>query len=222
MNRVVFDIETLAFPFESFDPERQEYLLKYADTEEQIEDAKQKLNLSPFTARLLAIGMFNPDTKRGKVLYQSDMRDTFLSEDGMIEYIALDEKEMLVRFWEDIKRYNQFITFNGRGFDAPFLVLRSAMLDVKPSRNLLPYRYDTKIHCDLLDQLSFYGAFRRYSLDFYCASFGIASPKADGISGLDMKRLFEEKRFRDIADYCIRDVVATGELYRIWNEYVNV
>lgn len=222
MNKVVFDIESLAFPFESFDAEQQEYITKFAKDDEELEDAKLKMNLSPLTAQLLAIGLLNPDTKRGKVLYQSELKESHLSEDGMIEYVATDEKGILTVFWDDIKRYNQFITFNGRGFDSPFLILRSAMLGVKPSRNLLPYRYDPKIHCDLLDQLTFYGAFRRYSLDFYCKAFDIKSPKSDGVSGLDMKNLFEEKRYKKIAEYCIGDVIATAELYRIWNEYVNV
>ncbi len=222
MNKVVFDIESLAFPFESFDAEQQEYLTKFAQNEEELEDVKLKMNLSPFTAQLLAIGMLNPDTKRGKVLFQSDIKESFLSDDGMIEFVATDEKGILTVFWEDIKRYNQFITFNGRGFDSPFLILRSAMLGIKPSRTLLPYRYDPKIHCDLLDQLTFYGAFRRYSLDFYCKAFNIKSPKSDGISGLDMKQLFEEKKYKDIAMYCIGDVIATAKLYKIWNEYVNI
>jgi len=222
MNRVVFDIESLAYPLESFDPEQQEYLTKFAKTEEELEDAKLKMNLSPLTAQLLAIGLFNPDSKRGKVLYQSDVKENYFAEDSLIEYIGTDEKDILTIFWEDIKRYNQFITFNGRGFDSPFLILRSAMLGVKPSRNLLPYRYDPKIHCDLLDQLTFYGAFRRYSLDFYCKAFGIKSPKSSGITGLDMKELYEDKRYKDIAEYCIGDVIATAELYKIWNDYVNV
>jgi len=223
MNKVVFDIESLAYPLESFDEEQQEYITKFVKTDEELEDAKLKMNLSPLTAQLLAIGLYNPDTKRGKVLYQSDVKENFFSEDSMIEFIGTDEKGILTVFWEDIKRYNQFITFNGRGFDSPFLILRSAMLGVKPSRNLLPYRYDPKIHCDLLDQLTFYGAFRRYSLDFYCKAFNIKSPKSDGITGLDMKQqLYEEKRFKDIAQYCIGDVIATAELYKIWNDFVNV
>jgi 3'-5' exonuclease len=222
MNKVVFDIESLAYPLESFDAEQQDYLTKFATNEVELEDVKLKMNLSPLTAQLLAIGMLNPDTRRGKVLFQSDVKGNYLSEEGMIEFVATDEKGILTVFWEDIKRYNQFITFNGRGFDSPFLILRSAMLGVKPSRNLLPYRYDPKIHCDLLDQLTFYGAFRRYSLDFYCKAFNIKSPKSDGVSGLDMKKLYEEKRFKDIAEYCIGDVIATAELYKIWDTYVNM
>ena len=74
-------------------------------------------------------------------------------------------------------------TFNGRGFDVPFIYLRSALLNVPISRKeWLGYRYQTEPHCDLAEQLTFYGvsgrdgAARRFNLDFYCKAFGIRSP----------------------------------------------
>lgn len=74
----------------------------------------------------------------------------------------------------------------------------------------------------MLEQLTFYGAVRRFNLDFYCKAFGIKSPKSDGVNGLG--NLFREKRYNDIATYCLGDgdVVAIAELYRRWNEYLNI
>ena len=48
--------------------------------------------------------------------------------------------------------------------------------------------------------------------------FGIESPKSHGVTGMDVSTLMAEGRFRDIAEYCIRDVRATVKLYRIWKE----
>lgn len=222
MNRVVFDIETLGFPLDSFDAESQTYLLKFADSEEKIEDVKKNLNLHALTAQVLCVALFNPDTKQGKVFFQSDTKDQYFSQDNTCQFQSGTESEILKSFWDVIPKYDQFITFNGRSFDCPFLMIRSAMLHVKPSRNLIPYRYESKIHCDLLEQMTFYQATRRFSLDFYCKQFGIESPKAKGITGLDMRRLYEERRFRDIAEYCYGDVVATAELFHRWNEFLNV
>jgi hypothetical protein len=101
-------------------------------------------------------------------------------------------------------------------------MLRSAILGVTPSRNLVPYRYDTKIHCDLLDQLSFYGTVKKFNLDFYCKAFGIKSPKSEGITGLDLGDLYREKRFREIAHYCGGDIRAEAGLFLIWNKYLNI
>jgi hypothetical protein len=117
------------------------------------------------------------------------------------------------------------VTFNGRGFDVPFIYLRSALLKVPITRKeWLGYRYATEPHCDLAEQFSFYsisgrdGAARRFNLDFYCKAFGIDSPKGHGVTGLDVNRLSQEGRQREIAEYCLRDVRATVALYAIWKE----
>lgn len=221
MNRVVFDIETTAYPLDSFDEEQQEYLMKFAKTDEEKRDAVLKLALTPLTAQVVAVGMLNPDSNQGKVFYQDAGAEPGFSEDGLVEFVPGTEQEVLRSFWETIKRYSQFITFNGRGFDSPFLMLRSAMLGVKPSRNLLPYRYSASESCDLLEQLTFYGAFRRFSLDFYCKGFGIRSPKSEGVTGLDVAPMFAEGRCREIAEYCLRDVRATAELFHRWQEFLS-
>lgn len=216
MNRVVFDIETLGFPFESFDEKQQEYLTKFAKTEEERTEVIQKLALTPLTGHVIAIGMLNPESQHGRVWFRSATQETFRSDDGLIEFVSASEEEMLRGFWDAIAHYNQFITFNGRGFDCPFLLLRSAIHNIKPTRNLLPYRYSHQEHCDLLEQLSFYNSFRKFNLDFYCKAFGIPSPKMEGITGLDLAPLFAAGRYREIAEYCIGDVKATAELFLRW------
>jgi 3'-5' exonuclease len=222
MTRVVIDIETLGYPIESFDEVRQEYLLKFAETESDRKEAVQKLSLYPTTAQIITIGMLNPDTGHGKILFQADEKLDYSIEDGAVLFHSGSEMDILAQFWQDIGHYTQFITFNGRGFDCPFLMLRSAILHVQPTRNLMPYRYDASIHCDLLEQFTYYGAFRKFNLDFYCKSFGVESPKAHGITGLDMKELYEAKRFKDIAEYNLGDLRATAELYRRWEKFLNI
>lgn len=221
MSRVVIDIETFGLSIESFDSIQQEYLLKFAETEADRTEIIQKLSLYPTTAQIIAIGMLNPDTNHGKILLQADEKLDYHSDNETIQFLSGSEKEILERFWQDITHYNQFITFNGRGFDCPFLMLRSAILQVQPTRNLMPYRYDTSIHCDLLEQFTFYGALRKFNLDFYCKSFGIESPKSHGVTGLDMKRLFDEKRYTEIANYNLGDLRATAELFQRWEKFLS-
>ena len=146
----------------------------------------------------------------------------FFSVDGKVEFLSGDERQLLERFWDNVQHYDQFITFNGRSFDCPFVMLRSAILGVEATRNLMTYRYDSKIHCDLLEQLTFYSATRKFNLDFYCKAFGIKSPKAEGITGLDLAPLFHEGKFKEIAQYCLGDVQATAELFRRWDKYLNI
>ena len=104
-------------------------------------------------------------------------------------------------------------------------MISTAVLNVPISRkDWLGYRFQTEPHCDLAEQLSFYnvsgrdGAARRFNLDFYCKVFGIDSPKAQGVTGTDVSRLMAEERGREVAEYCVRDVRATVELYQIWRE----
>ena len=231
MPSLVFDIETSALPREHLDEGQLEYLFRPA---EQLEDESARearreeigrlFNLWPFTAQCVCICMVNADSGRGQVLYLCD--DFEEADEGPVKFVpCMDEAELLAAFWEAARNYDQVVTFNGRGFDVPFLYLRSAVLAVPISRkDWLGYRFATTPHCDLADQLTFYnvsgrdGAARRFNLDFYCKVFGIASPKAEGVTGNDVNDLMAAGRYLEIAEYCVRDGVATTRLFHLWKE----
>ncbi len=233
MAKLVFDIETSALPVETFDDAQQEYLFrdagKLADElarKARQDEIQQQMSLWPFTARAVCIAMLNVESCRGQVLFLADDFEPDADEAGAVEFVAcLDEVELLTAFWDVARHYESVITFNGRGFDVPFIYLRSALLNVPISRkDWLGYRYQTEPHCDLAEQLTFYGvsgregAARRFNLDFYCKAFGIESPKSQGITGHDVPDLVAAGRYREIAEYCLRDVQATVRLYHIWRE----
>ncbi len=226
MKRIVFDIETCSYPFESISPSQQEYLLKYAEKEtdsskkqQMTEEAIRYTSLYPFTAKCIVIGIYDIEKGKSYVYYESENKEEWKSEDAKTSYKGLSEKEMLESFWRIAKKIDQFVTFNGRNFDVPFLMLRSAMLRIKPSINLLGSRYNDK-HIDLLEQLTFYGITRKFNLDFYCQSFGIESPKSKDISGMEVKTLYEAGRIKDIAIYCSKDIYATYQLFDIWEKFL--
>ncbi len=225
--RVVFDIECVGVDFDTLDEKSQHDLLRTARTEEEREAEKERTGLYPVTGMVVGIGMLNPDTNRGKMLFVVDEEYTRgqFHEDDVLYVPCADERTLLEHFWEDVAQYDQVISFNGRGFDAPYVIIRSLVQDIVPSINLMPYRYGDRsgfhAHLDLADQLSFYGAMRRFSLHLYTTAMGITSPKQqqeDGtvIDGMAVQRLFEEREFETIARYCMRDVVATAQLYERW------
>jgi DNA polymerase elongation subunit (family B) len=233
MAKLVFDVETSALPLATFDEAQQEYLFRDAEklTDDLARKARQveiqqQMSLWPLTARVVCIAMLNAESCRGQVLFLADRLEPVGDESGAVEFVAcLDESELLTAFWDVAKHYESIITFNGRGFDVPFLYLRSAVLNVAISRrDWLGYRFQTEPHCDLAEQLTFYGvsgregAARRFNLDFYCKTFGIDSPKSHGVTGMDIGRLLAAGQYRDIAEYCLRDVQATVRLYQIWKE----
>ncbi|HEY2951027.1 MAG TPA: ribonuclease H-like domain-containing protein [Verrucomicrobiae bacterium] len=233
MAKLVFDIETSALPLETFDEAQLEYLFRDAQkipeagaSAARREEIQRQFNLWPFTARAVCIAMLNADTSRGQVLFTAEDFAEGSGEAGPVEFVpCVDEAELLTAFWDVSRHYDSIVTFNGRGFDVPFLYLRSALLQVPISRkDWLGYRYATEPHCDLAEQLTFYGvsgregAARRFNLDFYCKAFGLESPKSHGVTGLQVNDLLAAGKHREIAEYCLRDVEATVRLYHIWRE----
>lgn len=106
-------------------------------------------------------------------------------------------------------------------------MIRSAIHGIRPTKDLMRGRYlyqnaTDAMHIDLFDQLSFYGAFRGRgkSLHMWSRAFGIESPKAQGITGSDVGRLFMEKKYFDIARYNVGDLRATKTLYDRWEKYL--
>lgn len=228
MRRIVFDIETCAYPFESLAESQKEYLLRYADKEPDpekrqmmIDDAVRYTSLYPYTSKCIVIGIYDIENGKSYVYYENTKKEDWKTEDGVVHYQGLSEKQMLESFWRVAAKVDQFISFNGRNFDVPFIMMRSAMVGVKVTKNLMGYRYGDE-HIDLLEQFTFYGATRKFNLDFYCQSFGIESPKSKDISGMEVKNLYEAGRIKDIAVYCSKDIFATYQLYKIWNEHIHL
>ncbi|MCE1164603.1 MAG: ribonuclease H-like domain-containing protein [Bacteroidetes bacterium] len=247
-----YDFET------HYDEETKEYLTKFAKNEEEKKAAIENLVFTPYTSQLVAIGMLDYNKREGAVivngpadteldpskrLASETMLDFDVEPNGddtavpykeekltKLTYICRSEKEMLELFWKKIKNegYNMFVTFNGREFDCPFIMLRSLFMKIRPSYNLMSGT-DFNIrgyHIDMMKELTFNkhsptGARRKFSLDFYCKQFGIQSPKAEGVTGDMVSELFRNSEAQTIADYCFGDVVATGSLFNLWNKYLD-
>ncbi|MDD5340913.1 MAG: ribonuclease H-like domain-containing protein [Patescibacteria group bacterium] len=236
MPKLIFDIETIGEDFDSLDKTTQENLTHWLKNEaltdeeykSKMEYIKNRMGFNPLTGEIVAIGVLEYETNRGAVYYQApNQKVEELEEDG-IKYKAMSEKEMLGKFWQGMINYTEFVSFNGRAFDVPFLMIRSAINGVKPTKDLMSNRYLNSqkfnaLHIDLKDQLSFYGAvYRHDSLHLFCRAFGIKSPKAEGITGDDVARLFKEKEFKKIAEYNSWDLRATRRLYDYWDKYLNI
>ncbi len=237
---LVFDIETVPLDWDSFSESQQEYLLRRAETEQEKEKRLNELALSPLTSKIVCIGLQlvekNPDGdyeihkcaafSLDEQMQGAERREINLA-DGHLCYLS-NERKMLEDFWGTLSKYKdtRLISFNGRNFDAPFLMLRSASLGIRPSRNLMDgTKFNYPLHTDLIDELCFYmptqsGATRRYNFDFYTRAFGIESPKSAGVDGSKVADYYKDGRISEISEYCLRDVKATWELYLVWEKYL--
>lgn len=217
MKKLVIDIETVGTPWEDHDPYVREYLIKGMN-EAQAEEEKRRGALSPFTGHIVAIGVVNAGTGRSCALYEvPGQGEVITRKDGNRTLISGSEKEILARFWDFLGRGDRFISFNGRQFDGPFLMIRSAIHGVTPKRDLVGNRYRFHPNCDLREALNFSGTlnFRqiRFNLDLACKAFGIVSSKTEGMDGRAVESMYRAGRYEDIATYCLEDVRATCELY---------
>ena len=80
--------------------------------------------------------------------------------------------------------------------------------------SLVGYRYTLRPHTDLLEAITFFGASRKWNLDFACKAFGVESPKEHGMDGFSVGPYYRAGRLREIALYCRRDVEATARLFQ--------
>ena len=234
MPTLVFDIETSGENFDGMDKETKEALTYWIEREsmseteykKNIDKVKERLGLSPFTGEIVSIALMNPETKKGAVFFQSPKIKIKNYEKKGIKFEALTEKQILDKFWNYAQKYSEFVTYNGNSFDLPYIIIRSAINQVKPTKNLMSNRYyrsqDPKAkHVDLLDQLTFYGAvMSKPKLHIVCRAFGIKSPKTDGVSGSDVASLFKNANYKKIAEYNVLDVAATSELYQYWKKFI--
>src|SRR4029077_1043094 len=90
-----------------------------------------------------------------------------------------------------------FITFNGRQFDGPFLMLRSAINGVVPRRDLVGYRYQMHPNCDLREALNFHGTTNsrqsKFNLDLACKAFGVETSKSEGMDGRAVESFYPRR-----------------------------
>ena len=109
----------------------------------------------------------------------------------------------------------QVVTWAGRTFDLPVVVMRSFRAGVP-----MPwyykvrdyrYRYTADGHLDLCDYLADFGGGRLSKLDGVARAIGL--PGKDGASGGDVHELWDAGRFSDVRNYCLTDVVQTAFVF---------
>ena len=123
---------------------------------------------------------------------------------------------MLADFAEFMAKWEPtLVTWNGRGFDLPVLMLRSLRYGVsapwyyrKPAYR---YRYSTDGHLDLCDVLSDHGATRMTSLHGAARLIGL--PGKDGVDGSQVEALYRTGQIEALRGYCLSDVAQTAFLF---------
>jgi hypothetical protein len=213
---IAFDIEVAGFHWDEVDEITRGYLLQRAKSEEDRASAPDRTALYPGLGKIIAIGMWNLEKDRGLCLLEGKHAEQQeWKRVPSSDVYRGSENELLERFWEIVERKRpRLVSFNGRYYDGPILMLRSAQLGIAPSLNLCGNRFNLTTHLDLTEVLSFHGSWReQYKLDYWCRRFDIESPKGS-IDGSQIARAYREGRIEEIGEYCLRDTRATAQLFR--------
>src|SRR3972149_8729544 len=142
MRNLIGDREPIGENFDELDSATRDVLTKRikkdSESEEEyvkaLEELKSGLGFSPLTGQIVAIGVLDYDKNQGVVYFQAPGENFKEFQEENINFKPSPEKEMLENFWKGSEKYNEFITVNGRGFDAPFLAVRSAVHKIKIGR----------------------------------------------------------------------------------------
>lgn len=203
---VLFDIETCGIA------EAHEYIETPAAPANYKDPEKIAVYVDEKTQELILRAALDPDLARVVCLSMQAGTNEFLSIVAKDE----DEERVLVKtFWDlvgDGPDQAQLIGFGILGYDLRVLLRRALYLDVRtPPVQIDKYRHPGVI--DLMDELSFHGAEKFHSLDFYVKRFHLG-PFPDDIRGSTVPALIAVGAWPEVQRHCEIDVAKIVALAR--------
>lgn len=209
---LVFDIETVpAVDMRRVPPTIAQAVGKVAERNEW--DHTKVMSLSPYFGQVvsLAVGDGEQDSRTQDVTVFV-VPPPGVKPAGLPAWIRpVSEVDLLRAFWALAGHAQVVVSYNGRGFDVPFIVARSLIHKVPVRCDLLSNRYALRPHLDLYHVL---GQTRGpASLDVVCWALGLASPKLD-MDGSMVATTYAKGDLDSIALYNAGDVRATTGVYQ--------
>jgi 3'-5' exonuclease len=175
-------------------------------TEEQF----RRLALHAEYGRMLCVGMIVEQD--GEVVCQG-----VLGRERQSLKFHLDEARTLRGFWNQLRGFDErrdlIIGHNIYEFDLPFLYKRSVILKVQPSVRLSFARYRSRPIFDTMKEWELWAWRPGIKLEELAEVLQLGMSKTDGMDGDCIYDRFREGCHREIADYCMRDVELTREIY---------
>lgn len=129
---------------------------------------------------------------------------------------AVEERSLLVSLAETLNKDADgiIIGHNIKGFDIPYMAKRMMSHGIPlPECLRVAGKKPWDIHHKDTQELLKFGGWTSMSLDSACLLLGIPSPKND-LTGAEVPQAMADGRIKEVAEYCMRDVRATAEVYR--------
>jgi len=180
MKRLVLDIETVPIT-----------------NEELTAEESKKAALDALTGRIVCIGGI--------------ITDDFKARSAVV-LVSRDEKKLLRSFWSMLEReqIKSFVTYNGLGFDLPYIWRRSVVQQVRPSIQFDLRRYRNDFVYDTMCVWGNWESRGNVSLNSLAGGLGLGAKSG---SGDQVLQLWRDRKQAEIADYCLQDCWLTYEAY---------
>jgi hypothetical protein len=213
---LVFDIETVPAQAQGELPEGVlGALQRFAGGDQGAADLA--CSLSPLLARVVSLAFADGETtedERGVTVLAVPPPGASREQSDYPPWLRLvDEVTLLRAFWVLASQAEVVVSYNGRGFDVPFLVARSLVHGVPARVDLLGKPYDLRPHLDLYRVLQPGRALGPSGLEVVCWALGIESPKG-ALDGAQVAPAYARGELEAIARYNRGDVLATCSVYR--------
>lgn len=156
-----------------------------------------------------------PDKQKGKEalspLYGKIACIGIYGSDGTKKCLFGTEKDMIKDLFEILSYRNKVITYNGKGFDFPFIFKRAAILGVKPLYQMDQWtnRFKAMNHIDVMAEWCDFGKYEKLdTLADIILGYGKIEFDVTTIKDL----IKTEGGRKTIEKYCIRDCEITYKL----------
>lgn len=207
MKTITIDIETIPAPedkkevlgilYEKYVKKSVKYVKKDGDSVKTFEEFYRDTSLDGAFGQILcivyAINMEEPRVLRG------------------------NEVDILNRFWEICADADLLVGHNILDFDLKFIVQRSIVHKIQPSKNFSFARFQRSPIYDTMQEWNKWSYGDRKGLEHIAFALGIPSPKGEGIDGSQVYDFYLAGKINEICEYCVRDVVTTREVYKRLN-----
>lgn len=132
-----------------------------------------------------------------------------------VEVIRGNEEEILEEWWRLADEADLFIGHNIMEFDLRFIFKRSIVHKIKPSARHLNLSFARYKNFPIFDTMREWEKWSNsfIKLDTLAKVLGLKSSKDGGIDGSQVYDFYLEGKYREIYEYCKRDVKLTREIY---------
>lgn len=212
---MVFDIETVpALDRRELPSTVAEALSDNAAKKEM--DTAAVMGMSPFFGKIVSLAIGDGDAEPGSEADQVTVLavppEGFEIDECPPWLRLMSEAELLRAFWALAAKAECVVSYNGRGFDVPFVVTRSLIHGIPARVDLVSSKWSLRPHLDLFELVSQRGR-GPSKLDVVCWALGIESPKGV-MDGSMVAPAYERGEIVKIAEYNAHDVRATSAVYR--------